>query len=322
MPEYRVVITDCDFEMPPTIEEAELRPVGAEVVVANCTTEDDVIAVAADAHGLLVQYAPISARVIERLDRCRAIARYGIGMDVIDIPAAVARGIVCCNVPDYCVSEVADHTMALLLACARWIVTLNESVRHGDWDAIGVAKPCERVAGRTLGLIGLGRTAQAVAVRARAFELDLIGYSPRAPGAVFDACGVARVELDELLERSDFVSLHTPLREETHHLIGSRELALMKPTAFLLNTARGALVDNAALLTALETGMIGGAGLDVLEREPMPADSPLRRAPNLIVTPHIAFYSQTSLRILRRDTAAEIARVLRGEAPRSPVTPE
>ena len=320
MARFRVVITECDFEMPPVIEESQLTPIDAAVIVAQCKTEDDLIAACAGADGLLFQYAPLTARVLDRLERCRVIVRYGTGMDTIDIPAAVARGIVCCNVTGFYLSEVADHTMALLLACGRAIVKLNDSVRGGEWDAVGVAKSTRRMAGQTIGFIGLGAIAAAVTSRARAFDLHPIAFSPRAPDSAFEASGIRRVDLDELLRTSDFVSVHTPLRAETQHLIDARALELMKPTAYLINTARGGLVDNQALLSALESGSIAGAALDVFDPEPMPADSPLRQAPNLIITPHAGFYSLASIEILRRETAAEVARVLSGQEPLSPVT--
>lgn len=320
MAKYRVVITDCDFEMPPLLEQAELDPIGAEVVVEQCKTEDELIAACADADGLLFQYAPITARVLDSLKRCRVIARYGTGMDTIDIPAAVERGIICCNVNGFYLSEVADHTMALLLASSRAVVKLNDSVRRGEWDAVGVAGSTQRMDGQTIGFIGLGAIAAAVADRVRPFGLRSIAFSPRAPESAFESAGVRRVELDELLAESDFVSVHTPLRAETHHLIGARELGLMKSTAYLINTARGGLIDNGALLAALESGAIAGAALDVFDPEPMPADDPLRRAPNLVLTPHSGFYSQTSIEALRIGTAAEVARVLGGVEPLSPVT--
>lgn len=321
-PRFRVVITDCDFDMPPVIEQAELDPIGAELVVEQCFTEDALIEKVADADGLLEQYAPITARVVDVLERCKVIVRYGTGMDPIDVAAASAKGIVVCNVRDYQIGEVADHTMGLLLSLARFIVVYNDSVRAGVWDATRVAEPMERIEGQTLGLIGLGQTAQAVAARARAFGLRLVGHSPRAPDSAFEAAQVERVPLDDLLEQSDFVSVHTPLRAQTFHLIGEAEIDAMKSTAFLVNTARGAVVDNAALAQALKDGRLAGAGLDVTEEEPLPMDSPLREAPNLIVTPHGGFYSKTSINILRREAAAEVARVLRGEPPKSLFEPE
>ncbi|MDP6349858.1 MAG: C-terminal binding protein [Chloroflexota bacterium] len=320
MAKFRVVITECDFEMPPVIEAAELAPVGAEVIVEQCKSEDELIAACANADALLFQYAPLTARVLDSLERCKVIVRYGTGMDTIDIPAAVERGIICCNVTGFYIGEVADHTMALLLVGNRAIVKLNDSVRRGEWDAVGVSGSTQRNDGLTLGFIGLGAIATAVAARARPFGLNLIAYSPRAPESAFAAAGITRVGLDDLLEQSDYVSVHTPLRAATRHLIGARELALMKPTAYLINTARGGLIDSDALCAALESGDIAGAALDVFDPEPMPADSPLRQAPNLIVTPHSGFYSQTSIEALRRETAAEAARVLNGGEPTSQVT--
>ena len=321
-PRFRVVITDCDFDMPPVIEQAELDPIGAELVVEQCLTEEALIEKVRDADGLLEQYAPITSRVVDALERCKVIVRYGTGMDPIDVAAATAKGIVVCNVRDYQIGEVADHTMAMLLALARHIVVYNDSVRGGVWDATRVAERMERIEGQTLGIVGLGQTAQAVIERARAFGLRAIAHSPRAPDAVFEAAQVERVPLDELLRQSDFVSVHTPLRAQTFHLIGEAEFAAMKTSAFLINTARGAVVDNAALARALEQGQIAGAGLDVTEEEPLPMDSPLRAAPNLIISPHGGFYSLTSIRILRREAAAEVARVLRGEPPKSLFEPE
>ncbi len=321
-PRFRVVITDCDFDMPPVIEQAELDPIGAELVVEQCLTEDALIEKVRDADGLLEQYAPITSRVVDALERCKVIVRYGTGMDPIDVAAATAKGIVVCNVRDYQIGEVADHTMALLLTLARHIVVYNDSVRGGVWDATRTAERMERVEGQTLGLVGLGQTAQAVAARARAFGLRVIAHSPRAPDDVFEAAQVERVPLDSLLRESDFVSVHTPLRAQTFHLIGAAELDAMKSSAFLINTARGAVVDNTALARALEQGEIAGAGLDVTEEEPLPMDSSLMAAPNLLVTPHGGFYSRTSIRILRREAAAEVARVLRGEPPKSLFEPE
>ena len=322
IPVPKVVVTDCDFGPPFSLEEAELRAVGAELSVANSTNEDALIAAAAAADGLLVQYARITPRLMDAMPRCRVISRYGIGMDMIDLAGAQARGIICCNVPVFCVSEVADHVLALLLNLARHVTRLDSSVREGVWNVREVAPGCERLDGQTLGLIGLGKIAQAVAVRARAFGMRVIAHSPRAPESVFRNAEVTPVELDDLLRTADFVSIHTPLRAQTWHLIGSAELGRMKSAAFLINSARGPVVDTDALAQALETGAIAGAALDVLEQEPMPKDSPLLSLPNLIITPHAAFYSKTSLTILRSETAAEVARVLSGQPPRSPVVPD
>ena len=294
MPDSRflVVITDCDFEMPPVIEQAELDSIGARLVVEQCKTEDDVIEKACDADGLLEQYVPITARVVDALSSCKVIVRYGTGMDPIDVAAATDRGMVVSNVRGYQIT--------------------SSSVLEG----------MERIEGQTLGLVGFGATAQAVAIRSRAFGLRVIAHSPRVPDSIFLAADVERVPFDDLLRQSDFVSVHTPLRQQTFHLIGAEEFEVMKPTAYLINTARGAIVDNDALARVLASGHIAGAGLDVTEEEPLPADSPLRDAPNLIVTPHGGFYSRTSLKTLRREAAAEVARVLRGDPPNSAVGSE
>ena len=316
-PRFRVVITDYDY---PALDEerAVLDPIGAELVPNQARTEAELIAACRVADVVLNQYAHLTANVIATLDRCRAIVRYGVGVDTVDVAAATERGIWVCNVPDYGIDEVSDHAVTLLLAAARRLVALANAVQAGQWD-VNQVKPVYRLRGRTLGLIGLGRIGSAVARKAAPFGLDVIAHDPPRSADYFAERNVGQTTLDELLARADYVSVHCPLTEETRHLIGERELGLMKPTALLINTARGGIVDGAAVARALRAGRIAGAALDVLEREPMPTDDPLLGLPNCLVTPHAAWYSEEAFRALKTMAAEEVARLLLGQPPRSPV---
>jgi D-3-phosphoglycerate dehydrogenase len=316
-PRYRVVIADYDY---PSLDEerAVLDAIGAELVPHHARTEVELIAACRGADAVLCQYARMTGAVIASLDRCRAIVRYGVGVDTIDIPAATEHGMWVCNVPDYGVDEVSDHAMTLLLAAARKLVPMANAVQGGEWD-VTLYKPIGRLRGRTLGLIGLGRIGSAVASKARGFGLNVIAHDPHRPSEYFAERNVTGVELDDLLARADFVSIHAPLTEETKHVIDRRALVTMKPSSYLINTARGGLVDGAALAGALRDGQIAGAGIDVLECEPIPADDPLLGLPNCIVTPHAAWYSEEAFRDLKTKAAEEAARVVQGERPRCPV---
>jgi len=313
----KVVVTDYVFPSL-EIEHAVLGAVNAEVVAMRATSEDQLLDVIADADALLVCYAPITRRVIDRLQRCRIIARYGIGVDNVDVTAASARGIIVTNVPDYCIDEVSDHAVALLLACARKVPYLDRRVRGDRWDARD-AVPMRRVRGQVLGLVGFGRIPRRVADKARPLGLEVVAFDPFVGDAEMSAHDVGNVTLDVLLGRSDFVSVHAPLTPETRGMIGEAALRAMKPTAYLINTARGPLVAEAALVRALREGWIAGAALDVLETEPPGPDHALRRLDNVILTPHVAFYSEESVQDLQRKAAEEVRRVLSGESPRYPV---
>lgn len=310
----RVLKTDDVLELG-AAERALLADVGAELVERPCPTEDDLLEHARDADGILTLDEPFGARVIAALDRCRVISRFGIGVDRIDVDAATAKGIVVANVPDYCVDEVSDHALALLLALSRRVVALDRAVRAGTWDTPGVAGRVRRLRGQTLGVVGFGRLGRRLAEKARALGLELLAYDPLVPAGQVRAAGVGPVELGALLERSDWISLHVPLTPQTQHLIGAAELARMRPGAVLLNTARGGLVDQAALVAALRDGGLGGAGLDVLEREPPPAGDPLLGLDNVIVTSHAAFYSEEALAEQRLRAVENVARVLTGRPP-------
>lgn len=316
------VALKVDDAVPTTDAERDLlASVGAELVERPCPTEDDLLAHAADADALLTVSEPITARVIAGLRRCRIISRFGIGVDNIDVEAAAAAGIPVSNVPDFCIDEVSDHALALLLALSRRIVPLDSAVRAGRWETIGVAGEVRRLSVQTLGLVGFGRTARRLAPKAAALGMRVVACDPAVPEARLRAAAVEPVALEELLRRADFVSLHTPLTVETRHLLDERRLALMRPTAAVVNVSRGELIDERALVRALEDGRLGGAGLDVFEREPPDPDHPLMRLPNVVLTSHAAYYSVEALDDVRRKAFEEVARVLAGERPERAVRP-
>lgn len=317
MGRWTVLVTDYVFPSL-DIERAVLQAAGAQLVAMQARSESELAEAVGSADGLLVCYAPVTRRVIERAKRCRVIARYGIGVDNVDVTAATERGIVVTNVPDYCIEEVSDHALALLLACARKVALLDRGVRAGRWEARD-AVPIRRLRGQVLGLVGFGKIPRLLAAKARALGLTVLAYDPYVDAGACEEHGARKVELGALLAQADFVSVHAPLTPQTRGLIGEAELRRMKPTAYLINTARGPIVHEAALLRALEEGWIAGAALDVLEHEPPPADHPLLQAPRVILTPHVAFYSEESLQELQRKAAEEVARVLTGQPPRYPV---
>jgi len=301
-----------------------LERAGCEVHVVTSRNEDELIEAARDADGIIAP--PVfSRRFLEALDRCKVIACSSIGMDKVEaVDLATEKGIVLSNVPDVFVDEVANHTMALLLACIRWVVPVAQYVQEGGWGGpaggSGRRRPVgaiHRITGETLGLVGFGNIARAVARRAAGFDLKIIAYDPFVPRELFLEYGVRQATLGQVLQDSDFVSLHVPLMPETHHLIGAPELGLMKADAILINTCRGPVVDEKALIAALEAGQILGAGLDVTEQEPVEAENPLLKMPNVVVTPHMASASDWAGAERRRRPAYEVAAVLTGHRPRA-----
>jgi D-3-phosphoglycerate dehydrogenase / 2-oxoglutarate reductase len=303
-----VLLTDCDLG-DPDVERTVLAEAGIELVERDCRTEDEVIAAAEGAVGMLVQYAPIGARVLAALPQLQAIVRYGVGLDTIDLAAAADSGVRVLAVPDYCTDEVADHTLALLLSLTRGIVESDRALRAGEWPEARTFGTVAALRGRRIGLVGFGRAGQAVGDRCRACGAEVVAYDPYSDPAELRAAGVEPVDVDEVF-RSDVVSLHLPLTEATAGFVDARRLALMPPHGILLNVSRGGLVDEAALLEALEAGRLGAAGLDVLADEPAPRDSALRSHPRVALTPHIAFYSPDSLARLRRAAAERLVAAL------------
>ena len=263
---YLVVHVDARPNTSFEIEKQRIEASGGRFEAMSSSTEDELIAQVRDADVILVSAKQITRRVVESMPRCKLIIRYGVGLDTLDIPAATDHGIVVAHFPDFCQPEVANHMMMLLLACAKKMPMLDKAVRDGSWRP-GPLGPMGAIGGETLGLVALGNIARAVVPRAQAFGLNVIAYDPYLGEGVFRAYGVERIEtLPELLERSDYVSVHTPLNPDTRHLVGPAELERMKPTAYLINTSRGPVVDQDALVAALDAGQIAGAGLDVFER--------------------------------------------------------
>lgn len=309
-----VLVTDSTFDRL-DIEEAILGPLGAAIDARQCRTEADLLGAVAEADYVLTQFAPITARVIAAMTRARLIVRYGIGVDNVDLDAARDRGIPVCNVPAYCIDEVADHTLALLLAATRRLASNGRLVRAGGW---GLAVPLDQMRslrGMTVGIVGFGRIGRAVADRLRGFGCRLLAADPNVPASEFAAHGASAVPLEVLLAESDAVTLHCPSMPATRHLINREAIARLKPGAILINVARGDVVETAALVDALQDGRISAAGLDVVESEPPPAESPLRMLDGVLVTSHIASTSAQAVRTLRESAAAAIARSIRGEPP-------
>lgn len=314
-----VAVTDSVFpNLDPTSK--VLSQVGAELRLAAAPTPEGILAVARDADAVLTTYAKMPADLILQLTRCRIIARFGIGVDNVDIPAASSRGIVVTRVPDYCLDEVSDHAMALLLALVRKIPSSNARTHAGRWEMKAVT-PIHRLRGTVLGLAAFGQIPQLLAPKAQAFGMRVAAHDPYVSEEAFTRAGVERVDFDELLRISDYLSIHTPLIPATHHLFGAEVFARMKPTAYLINTARGPIVDEMALARALDQNQLAGAALDVMEQEP-PVQSPLFGRDNVILTPHTSFYSEESLVDLQTKAAEEVRRVLTGKPARNPVNPE
>lgn len=317
MPRPIIAVTDSPFPSLDPVRQA-LRSLDPEIRMANSGSAEDIIAVAHDADAVIVCYAQITGAVIGALTRCKVIGRTGLGVDNIDVPAARASDIVVTYVPDYCLREVSDHAMAMLLALARKIPFSNALVQSGRWEVPPIA-PLRRIEGQVLGLIGFGNIPRALAPKAKVFGLAVIAHDPFAADGLFATAGVERVSFDELLSRADFVSVHAPLMPTTRGLVNAAAFAKMKKGAFIINTARGPLIDEAALVDALDTGQLGGAALDVVTTEPLAKGSPLLGRDNVILTPHTAFYSVEALVELQTKCATDVARVLSGEKAVHPV---
>lgn len=311
MSKLRVLVTDHGF---PNLrhEETAITAAGAELVVAQCKTAEDVIAAAKDMDALLVQWAPINAAVIATLSRCKVIVRYGIGVDNVDLVAAKAKGIAVCNVPDYGIREVAEHAVSLVLALVRQLPQIDQRLRSGTWK-IMPDRPMLALHASTFATAGFGRIARTAHEMMAGFGCKRIAYDPYVSADAMKAAGVEKVEMDALFARADVLSLHLPATAETKHMVNATRLSQMKKTAIVVNTARGPLVDTVALAAALKAGTIGGAGLDVFEKEPIEKDHALFGAPNALLTSHVAWFSESSIPKLQQLAGEEIARGLRGE---------
>jgi D-3-phosphoglycerate dehydrogenase / 2-oxoglutarate reductase len=313
-----IAVTDSVF---PSLDPAKaaLARVDPELRMAKSTSAEDILSVARDADAVLVTYAKLTGDILRALTRCKAIGRFGLGVDNIDLPAAKEKGITVTYVPDYCLQEVSDHAMALLLALARKIPLSNQLVQAGRWEMPAVV-PIYRLEGQVLGLIGFGNIPRKLVPKAKAFGLKVITHDPFVSPERLKSLGVENVSFDELLASSDFLSVHAPLRPETRGLLNAEVFAKMKKGVLIVNTARGPLIDEAALVAALDSGQVGGAALDVLATEPPPKSFPLQGRDNVILTPHTAFYSVDALTELQTKCASDVARVLSGEKPVYPIS--
>lgn len=317
MPKFKVLLTDyawADLD----IERRTLAEIDAELVVATRQDPESLAALAADVDAIMTNWAKVPATVIQASPKCRIVARLGIGLDNIDVRTATERRIVVTNVPDYCLTEVAEHALALLMSLSRKVAFYHHATKSQEYE-LQAGPKLRRIEGQTLGIVGLGNIGQRLAEKATALGLKVLATSRSRPAP---PAGVTYCTLDELLANSDYVSLHTPLTPETRHLIGGQQLARMKPTAYLINTARGGLIDHAALTAALKADRLAGAGLDVQDPEPPDLSQPPWNHPRVIVTPHAAFVSVESLANLRLRTARQVAACLSGSLPENVVNPQ
>ena len=318
---YKVLVTD--YVWPSTDPEREvLSSIGATIIEAPDPDESTLIELAADVDAIMTCFAQVTANVVKAAKNCMVISRYGVGVDNIAVSTATEQGIPVTYVPDYCVDEVSDHVMALLLTWNRQIVFYDKVAKMGDWGGSVSPVPLRRLRGKNLGVIGLGRIGLAVAGKAQALGINVLGYDPYISGNTAAMDNIAITSLEDLLEQGDYISVHTPLNDNTRGLIGKNELSRMKPTCYLVNCARGPIVDEMALYQALLSGAIAGAGLDVMEDTEPRADNPLFELANVIVTPHVAFLSNESVNELEVRTAQATKNVLLGQMPEFLVNPE
>lgn len=323
MPRFKVVITDFDYG-DNDIERSILEPIGAEVIGLHAKIEDELVPHMADCDAVINQYARVGAKAIAAMKRCKVIARYGIGVDIVDVDTATAHGIQVTNVRDYCTEEVADHAITLWLTLSRKILQYNEVTHRGVWHW-KAARPVWQLRGRTMGIVSFGHIGQAISERARVFGVSIVVFDPYLHANFVRSKGAEQVSKEELLARADAIMMQVPMTRETRHFLGPAEFAQMKEGVIIVCTGRGPTIDNKALYDAIVSGRVAGAGLDDPEEEPAkqvhwdPKDNPIFTLPNVIVTPHVAYYSEESIKLARETAASEVARVLTGQAPRNPV---
>lgn len=327
MAKFKVYITDYDYP-DNEIEKSVLEPIGAEVIGLQCKTGEGLAALAQDADALLQQYAKIPRKTIEKLRKCKAICRYGIGVDIVDVEAAYEHGMVVTNVPDYCLDEVADHSITLAFMLLRRIPFFVDAAKAGKWHWSVSGGAVHRYRGLTWGLIGCGRIAQNVARKVQIFGFKVISYDPYVSQSYMNSHGITKVDLETLVKTADIVNVMCPHTEGTYHIINEERLRMMKPGAVLINCARGKLVDNKALYKALTAGWVASAGMDDPEEEPAKMDNwspdinPLFKLDNCFITPHVAYVSEASLRECRRTAAENAKAVLLGQTPPDLVKPK
>ena len=319
----KVVITDYDFGNV-DIEREILEPIGAQVIALQSKRQEDLFDAAKDCAAMINQYARIGKQTIDQMQQCEVIARYGVGVDIVDVEAATGKGILVTNVLDYCTEEVADHAISMWLTLARKLIDYDRATHQGIWKWQS-GQPVYRLRGRTMGVVSFGKIGQAIAERAKAFGVNVIAFDPFLPAEVAAKHGVQLVSKTELLAQSDYILMQAPMTPDTKHFLSDAEFAAMKPGAIVVNTGRGPTIDNKALYRALTEGHLASAGLDDPEEEPAkratwsPDDNPIFTLPNVLVTPHAAYYSEESIRAARVTAATQVAKVLTHQSPDYPV---
>jgi len=311
-PKYHVLITDAhhkNFQL----EEKILEQLGAKVHIGYCKNEEDLLKINSYMDALLVSYVYVGEKAMQHFINCKVMVKYAVGVDNIDLSAATKRKILVANVPDYCTEEVSTHTMSLLLALVRKIIPFDNSVKNGKWNPL-IADPIYRMEGKTLGIIGFGRNGQRLAQKILPFNMNIIASDPGIGLTMMAKYSVKKVNLDILLKQAHYIALHCPLNQSTYHLINQKTIDMMRQGVFLVNTSRGAVVNQSALYEALKKGKIAGAALDVMENEP-PNQNDILKMNNIIYTPHVSWHSEEAETALRRKAALEVKRVLEGKKP-------
>lgn len=313
----KVVLTDYAYDTLQPFNDV-YQAAGVEFIPLQCKNKQEIMQATEFADGVMTHYAHIDKKIIENLKNCKIIIRSAVGVENIDVEAAIHRGIPVANVPDYCIEEVSDYVILLLLVSAKKFCVLEQMVQRGEWD-YAITKPSDTIHGKILGLVGCGNIARAVARKAKAFDMDVIGCDPCVTEKEAAKYGIRLLPQEKVLQCSDFLSLHAPLNRSTKYMINQEALSQMKSGAILINTARGPLVDEQALLEAVLSGHLAGAALDVLNEEPVRSDAPLLGQEKIILTPHCAWYSETAMHTLLKSAAEEVVRALRGETLHHPV---
>ena len=303
---------------PVTVENIALAKANLTVERVDAATEGEVVAAAKDTDIILTRYAQMSRSVVEKLPKLQAIIRYGIGYDTIDVDAATDNKVIVVNVPDFCYEEVSNHALGMLLMLTRKLMLQSNTLKKDGWKpAYSLITPMGSVTGQTLGIIGCGHIGRIVARKAQCFGMNVIGYDPHVDTKLTDEAGIILKSLPEVMKESDYISCNPLLWNETFHIVGEKEFKMMKPTGFIVNTSRGPVIDQLALVKALKEKWIAGAGIDVFEKEPIAPDDPLLKMDNVILTPHTAFYSDASDIRVRTSVAQEAVRIALGHLPKN-----
>ncbi len=311
---YKIIFTDYSFS-DIEIERQVLEELDCEIVELQTKDEEKLYKQCKDADALIVETAQVNKKILDNMSKCKVISRYGIGVDSIDIEAASKKGIKVCNVSDYCLDEVADHSLALILSLGRKIIRLNDSVKTGAWDAVPLAKPLYNFKKSVLGIIGFGKIPQNLYPKVLPLFKDILVYDPYIGDDLIRKYNLHTATLYEIVRSSDFISIYCPLTEDTYHMFDQREFQLMKPMSFIINTSRGSIINTKALYSAIINKQIAGAGLDVLEEEPPGMENELLKLDNVIITPHAAYYSESSLEDLKYKAALNVLKILKGDKP-------